>query len=369
MGQPTIELRKVTTKFSADRKLFHIHDGTNSDLAKASLRASQNLLVILERDVGFFSLFIQVVNTLRLLEEGNLGYIPIALFGSGCIYFHENGHMGKRSVWEYYFEPLVPGKGEEVVLDALGSDPFGKIESIRRAKERERGLVEFPQDINLLPPLTKKDKRNLAQVQSTDTFAQCVWTENFLPVIDGKHLSPSYDLAEGRLVIERYIRFRPYIADAIEVFFVQYLAAYYVIGVHVRGTDGHSAPARGVEIPFCKYFVEIEREIETAGRENCRVFLATDEQNFINLFVERFGDVVVFYDALRKTDNDEIFGVGPTGQVLPAYITKSQDIAVRNGADVVIEYGLLCKAHMLIHNKSSISHAVKYNVERYIQVS
>jgi len=344
-------------------------DDVRFDVDKVGRRTDQKLLVILERDVGLFSLFIQVVNTLRLIEEHNLEYIPVALFGRGCIYFHENGYMGKRSVWESYFEPLVPGYGEEVLLDALGSDPFDIIESVRRTKERERGLIEFPQDIHLLPPLTDEDKRNFARVQSTDRFSQCVWTENFLPVINGKRLSKSSDLAADRRIAKQHIRFRPHIAQAIDNFHARHLDGYFVIGVHVRGTDGHSAPASGVEIPFDKYFAEIEPEIETAGRENCRVFLATDEQNFIDFFVEKFGDILVFFDAVRKTDNDEVFGTGPTGQVLPAYITKSQDVAVRNGADVVIEYGLLCKSHILIHNVSSISEAARFSVERSVQVS
>ena len=362
-----MELRQVITRSSTGRKLSRTPDDRRLDL-DSGRRTDQNLLVILERDVGMFSLFIQVINTLRLIEEHNLEYVPVVLFGRGCIYFHDNGNMGKRSVWEYYFEPLVSGYSEEILLDALGSEPFDIIESIRRTKERERGLVEFPQDIHLLPPLTDEDKRNYAQVQSTDRFSQCGWTESFLPVIDGKRLSRSSDLAAERLIAKQYIKFRPHVAHAIENFYARHLDGYYVVGVHVRGTDGNSAPARGVEIPFRKYFTEIEREIETAGRENCRVLVATDEQNFIDLFVEKFGDVVVFFDAVRKTDEDEIFGTGPTGQCVPAYITKSQDKAVRNGADVVIEYGLLCKAHTLIHNGSSISEAAKYSVERSARV-
>jgi len=98
------------------------------------------------------------------------------------------------------------------------------------------------------------------------------------------------------------------------------------------------------------------------------VLVATDEQNFIDLFVEKFGDVVVYFDAIRKTDEDEVFGRGPTGQTLPAYITKSQDVAVRNGADVVIEFGLLCKAQILIHNVSSISEAARYYVGKSVQI-
>lgn len=329
----------------------------------------KDLLVILERDVGMFSLFIQVVNTLRLIGEQNLDYIPIVLFGSGCVYFHGNGYMEKRSVWEYYFEPVFPGYGEECILNELGPKPFDIIESMRKRKERERGLVEFPQDIHLLPPQSADDHHNYAQVMSSDWLSQCVWTENFMPVIDGRQLGQSSVSIPERQIVQRYIRFRPHIARAIDDFHARYLAGHYVIGVHIRGTDGNRSPARGFEISFERYFAAIEREFEAAGRENCRVFIATDEQKFVDLFIEKFGDLVVSFDTIRKTEGDEVFGKGPTGQVLPAYITKNQDVAVRNGRDVVIEYGLLCKSQTLIHNFSSISDAAKYSVARSVDVS
>jgi hypothetical protein len=253
-------------------------------------------------------------------------------------------------------------------LDTLGRGAFEKIESVRKKLERERGLIEFPNDIHLLPPFTAEDKRNFDLVQSINRFSKCIWTENFLPVIEGKGLNQAVDAASATRMVNRYVRFQPHIANAIDSFYKQHLDGYHVIGVHVRGTDGFSAPARGVNIPFQGYFTEIERELETVGREKCRIFIASDEENFITIFKERFGDIVVVYDAIRKTDDDDIFGKGPTGQVLPAFITKSQDIAVRNGADVVIEYGLLCRTQIFFHNISSVSTAVNYSVQRAVRI-
>lgn len=329
----------------------------------------RKILVILERDVGMFSLFNQVVNTLRLLEEQNLDYTPIVLFGSGCIYFHDKGYRGKRSVWEYYFEPVSPGHDEDVILKELGPDPFDKIESMRKRKERERGMVEFPQDLHRLPPRSDEDDRNCARIQSSERLSHCVWTESFAPVIDGKQFGQSPVPVPERQIVERYIRFRPHIAQAIDKFHACHLAGHHVIGVHIRGTDGNRAPSRGFEISFERYFAAIEHEMKAAGQENCRVLVATDEQNYLDLFVEKYGDRVVYFDAVRKTDEDEVFGKGPTGQQVPAYITKNQDVAVRNGREVVIEYGLLCRSQILIHNQSGIAEAAAFSVARSVVAS
>jgi len=336
---------------------------------ESTVERDPRLLVILERDVGMFSLFHQVVNTLRLIEQHNLDCVPIVLFGTGCIYFHDKGFLGKRSVWEYYFEPLSPGYGENQILDELGPEPFETIESMRKWQERERGKVEFPQDLHLLPPETVDDVRNYARVLSSKRLSHSVWREAFNPVIDGRRLDPSSVSVSPKQIVDRYMKYRPHISQAIDDFHARHLAGHHVIGVHIRGTDGNRSPARGFDISFDRYFAAIEHEFDAVGRENCRVFVASDEQNFIDLFVEKYGDLVVSFDSIRKTDDDKVFGKGPTGQGVPAYITKSQDVAVRNGRDVVIEYGLLCKSQIFIHNYSGISDAVKYSVARSVYVS
>ena len=57
-----------------------------------------------------------------------------------------------------------------------------------------------------------------------------------------------------------------------------------------RGTDRHSAPS-----------------------------VATDEAAIVARFEERLGPWLVYCDTVRMTEGDEIFGAGPTGQVVPGY--------------------------------------------------
>ena len=47
---------------------------------KCEIDDSQKFVVILERDVGLFSLFGQVLNTLQVLDEHDFDYIPVVIF-------------------------------------------------------------------------------------------------------------------------------------------------------------------------------------------------------------------------------------------------------------------------------------------------
>ena len=327
------------------------------------------LLVIRERDVGLFSMVWQVVNTMFLLEEQKSDRMPIVVLGQGQVYFHASGHEGRRTVWEYYFEPLVPGWSEERVLGALGDRAFELLESKRKWLERERGAVDFPGDLHLLPPLTDRDRANIAQIEARVAPSDWAWTEAFLPTIDGCtadwRAMPSARLAE---LLRRYIRPRDHVRKKALGLFERALRGHYVIGAHVRGTDSLRAPARGVELPIDRYFAEIERKLSTIGRSACRVFLATDEQFVVDLFEKRFGDVLVYHDAVRSAEGEDAFGRGPTGQGVPGYITRGDRVALVNGEDAVVEYTLLCQSHFLVHNSSSISSAARLLVADSVQL-
>ncbi len=67
----------------------------------------KNHIIITERDVGLFSLILQVINTLELIERKKINGVPIVIFGKRCTYFYHKGWKGKKTVWEYYFEPLT----------------------------------------------------------------------------------------------------------------------------------------------------------------------------------------------------------------------------------------------------------------------
>ena len=320
--------------------------------------------------MGLFSMVLQVLNTLHALEDQRIARVPVALFGRALLYFQEHGHEERRTVWEYYFEPLVNEVDERPLLALLGDRALDLLESKRKELELERGAVEFPQDLHLLKPLSPGDRSNLEHLNTLVSNLDWAWTENFQPTIDGRRPADNFQITQerGADLVNRYVRPRSHLRRRAQTLYEAQLAGHYVIGVHVRGTDGHSAPARGVEIPFDRYFSEIERRIERVGRDACRVFLATDEDAIVSRFEERFGVLLVYCDVIRKVTGDEIFGHGPTGQVMPGYIAKEGGSAVKNGDDAVLEYSLLTRSDVLIHNVSSLSFAARYSVPQSVQV-
>ena len=83
----------------------------SDELTKAS---KQKFLIIIERDVGLFSLIHQVINSLYLAQEHQL--IPICYFTSACCYYVPEGYHNNHTVWEYYFEPLDAMFDEQTLL-------------------------------------------------------------------------------------------------------------------------------------------------------------------------------------------------------------------------------------------------------------
>jgi len=52
------------------------------------------MMIIRERDVGLFSMFWQVLNTLYQLHIHQIDRIPVVILGEGLIYYHPEGHNG-----------------------------------------------------------------------------------------------------------------------------------------------------------------------------------------------------------------------------------------------------------------------------------
>jgi hypothetical protein len=328
----------------------------------------QKLLILLERDVGLFSLFHQVINALAAVEEDNLSYVPIPIFGQGCLYFSAQGHHGKKNVWEYYFEPLVEGFGEELILQQLGQAPMDKLETMRRACELNRGAREFPDQLYKLKPLNFQDQRILANLRQATVLQDYIWTDDFAPSLPDRVSPPVSDKINARLV-SKYIRFRPYVRDKIDSFYDQHLAGHHIIGIHIRGTDGLRAPARGVEIVPDRFFREIDTVLTERGRNNCRILVASDEEKYVTFFRTRYPDLVTCYPCIRASESDPVFGKGPAGQVMPGYLSQNPSRATQNGEDVVVEYGLLSRSDFFLFNGSSVASAVTYSVENSISIS
>lgn len=330
--------------------------------------ASDRLLVILERDVGLFSMVEQVLNTLHLLERHRIDRIPVVLLGRDIAYFDPDGHDGRTTVWEYYFEPLIEEWPAERVLDILGDRALDLVASRRLLQERLRGLRDFPDRIHRVPSPSTRDLTNLRELSKIPAAADWQWTEDFTPTVDGQRSEGLPGRAERARLLKKWIRPRPRLVGRIEAFHGAHLAGHHVIGVHVRGTDllpGAEGPS---DLDLRPFFAEVDARLDAPGRESCRVLVASDDHSYVADFRERYGDLCVAYDAVRSGSADRLAGSGPTGQLMPGFLTRGDGRAVMNGADVVAEFGLLCRSDHLVHNGSTIARLASSTIDDSVRI-
>ena len=300
--------------------------------------SSARLHVISERDVGLFSLIQQVVANIPWAVGENR--VLVVHFGDGTCYWTPNGYRGRDTVWEYYFEPLDP------------SYPAARI----------------PEPVKASMVVDRPSPYEVGYFVDEHTFVSCHFGDHSRLTdatlqIPYEWDDPSDTLrAEAKAVLDRFVRPRAYILDQVADFFASEMAGHYLIGVHVRGTDATSAKElrafRRDSLVLSRYSQEIERILTLHPR--ARVFVASDEESSLNYLTEAFPGRVIAYGSVRH-QGGEAAGQGPTGWIMPAYITGNRDVAAKNGEDAVVEYLLLSRCDYLIHNGSSLARTVLLN--------
>ena len=274
------------------------------------MEPSGRLHIICERDVGLFSLIQQVIATIPwALKQSRC---PIVHFGSTCAYWTPTGYAGGTTVWEYYFELLIPGHGVSTI-------PQKTIDII---------LANHPS----WPPM----------LLDGDFIASSHFGDH--PSLKGQSLNipygwldPSKRLrAKTYPIIRDFIRPRDYIGKKVKIFFNDKMVGNYVVGVHARGTDAvvdDSKPFRNRSLILENYSKRIDKLL--VGKPGGRIFVATDEQATLDYFVRAYGDVVLACNSIRHRAGDPA-GRGPTGNLMPAYVATNRDIAARNGEELIV---------------------------------
>jgi len=289
--------------------------------------------LICERDVGLFSLIQSVVAHVPwALAEGRT---PIAFFRDRCSYFTPAGYHQADTVWEYYFEPVI----ESAPVSAI------------------------PDEVRELVSGSPPEPTEPGYWASGDAFVSAHFGNH--PSLKGKTLwipywwdDPDQRLrAQASVLIEKYVRPRPYIQEKIAAFYDENLKGHYCVGLHVRGTDAISkkqlwGSRRLGSLHMDKYVAAVEGALNE--HPEAKVFVATDDQSSLDALAAKFPSHVVAYDSIRHTGG-EAAGAGPTGWIMPTYITEDRDKAAKNGEEAVIEYLLLSKCDLLVHNGSALA--------------
>lgn len=296
------------------------------------------LHIICERDVGLFSLIQQVISNIPwAIREGR---IPVVCFRDRTCYWTPNGFADRKTVWEYYFEPVF----EDYPVDQI---PPSLLEKISH---------HHPSPFEVGYYLGNK------------AFVTAHFGDH--PDLEGLTIHIPYELEdpspsiriEAHEIIEQFVRPRPYILQKVERFIADKIGKKPVIGVHVRGTDATSPQEerdyRQGSLNLERYLNEIKRLLKIWPF--AKVLVATDDLSSLQWLRLHLTDRVISYAGILHRRGEPV-GQGPTGWIMPGYIAADRELAARNGEEAVVEYLLLSRCHHLVHNGASLARTVLLN--------
>lgn len=145
--------------------------------------------------------------------------------------------------------------------------------------------------------------------------------------------------ATGSTLVNRYVAAKPQVRQIVDDHVRDHWGQAFVIGLHYRGTDKADDAPR---VPYEQVESVVRTAMVRAGSNRCRIFLATDEQAFLNYMQARFPGQLVYREMFRSVDGRPIDVVNADGNY-------------RKGMDAVVDCLLLSRAHTLIRTASNLS--------------
>jgi hypothetical protein len=156
-------------------------------------------------------------------------------------------------------------------------------------------------------------------------------------------------------LLAAYVHVRQEIVDEVAQFIAaQFEPGAYVVGVHYRGTDsthgwtGVATHYRRLRVPYRAYADEIQRVLDAAAPRAYRVFVATDEIDFLEYMRRAFGPRVIYLDESPR--------VGAHAQAV--HLDRALPVSnYQKGKSAVIDCLILAATSYLVKGRSNLSDA------------
>lgn len=229
--------------------------------------------------MGFFAVSNLVLGHLALYDSGHYKISGLEVnFGRRGVYY-EPKHG--PNWWHYYFEPLVIGSKENSTVRTTthGEDDFAR------------------------------DKRS------------------------------SLSRHEAHQLINQYIKVKSHILNRVDHFAKKHFKNHFIIGIHYRGTD--KVRSKAPRVSYQKVFKIIRKKIAQHGSDDWRLFVATDEAEFLAKIKKAFPKRVIATKAIRSNNGEPVH--------------KSRINPYQAGEDALIDALLLSKTNLLIRTSSNLS--------------
>ena len=175
-------------------------------------------------------------------------------------------------------------------------------------------------------PLSLGSEENAVVIPSTQAANMVAWTAR-------RGLSRH----EASRLIHNHVKIKKDILDLAQDFATRHFESY-TIGVHFRGTDKHIEAPR---VAYEEVLNAIINQIQTINADRYTIFVATDEQQFLEYIQGYFPDKVI---ATQATRSDNGFNVH-----------SHSDQPYEIGFEALLDAILLSKCDVLIRTSSSLS--------------
>lgn len=203
---------------------------------------------------GFFCLWAWVCRGLIVAER--YGFTPVADW-TKTAYYDEEGWNGIKNPFEYYFEPLSPVTAEEA---------------------RESKNVTFCNEHTYGEPFQIYGHRDDEEIER---FAR----------INSKYIHIKDELYEG---------IKEEICDL--------LGNKSTLAVHIRGVEWGNMNGHPVPASYDDYARKIENALKKYNYK--QIFLATDSEDTVTFFREKYGDAIVCYsNAVRASSGSRVLPI------------------------------------------------------------
>lgn len=239
----------------------------------------QNHVVLQSRYAGMFSVFHDVLALLKSYEEGAYSSVEVDFAEGGLYYAPDHG----SNWWSYYFDPIILGEKVNKAIRSISYHP--------------RCLISH--------------------------FA----AENY------------ESRCEARDLMEKYIHLKPFLLEKINQFVFDHFRDTYVIAIHYRGTD---KTTEATPVSYAEVAKKVEEVLLETQPHNYTLFIATDEQNFLDYMISLYGNTVCYNTEAIRSLNSIPLHLGNTDRY-------------QCGIDAIVDAVLLSRSNYLIRMVSNLS--------------
>ncbi|MBA3721521.1 MAG: hypothetical protein H0W88_03875 [Parachlamydiaceae bacterium] len=188
------------------------------------------------------------------------------------------------------------------------------------------------------------------------------WEYFFEPICLGNQNAPNYIFSvhqyiklagygfrlsrnEASAIIEKYIRLKPHIQEEVNKYVNDNFHKKYVIGVHYRGTDKCTENKLVPYEQFCNKVRDVIAESPMIKKRKLVIFVATDEEDFLNYIKKNIPLEIVYNDFKRSNDNTSLH-----------HGEHHYENNYEKGREALLDCLILSRCDYLIKTASSLSH-------------